>query len=65
MNRAAVLCAVSAFLSPYAFGAVWYVDKDNTSGVEDGTAGATAFTTIQPAIDAAFNCSGMRLRGQA
>ncbi len=32
--------------------AVWYVDKDNVSGKEDGTSWETAFTTIQAAIDA-------------
>ncbi len=32
---------------------VWYVDKDNQSGMEDGTTWQTAFTTIQPAINAA------------
>jgi len=37
-----------------ASAAVWYVDKDNTSGVEDGTSRATAFTTLQAAIDAMY-----------
>ncbi len=32
---------------------IWHVDKDNTSGVEDGASWDTAYTTIQPAIDAA------------
>ncbi len=32
---------------------VWYVDKDNHSGVEDGMSWQTAFTTIQPAVDTA------------
>lgn len=32
---------------------VWYVDKSNDSGTEDGLAWATAFTTIQAAINAA------------
>lgn len=32
--------------------AVWYVDASN-GGVEDGTSWGTAFSTIQPAIDAA------------
>ena len=41
-----------------AFSAVWYVDKDNASGTEDGTTWATAFTTIQPAIDAAHADGG-------
>ncbi len=33
--------------------AIWYVDLDNILGTEDGTAWATAFTTIQDGIDAA------------
>ncbi len=41
-----------------ASAAVWYVDKDNTSGTEDGTSWTTAFTTIQPAIDAAYDNGG-------
>lgn len=32
---------------------VWYVDRDNASGVQDGASWATAFATVQPAIDAA------------
>ena len=32
---------------------VWFVDRDNSSGNEDGMSWTTAFTTIQPAIDAA------------
>ena len=41
-----------------AHAAVWYVDIDNSSGTEDGTSWATAFTTIQPAIDATFANAG-------
>ena len=37
---------------------VWYADLDNASGTEDGTSWETAFTTIQPAIDAAFESGG-------
>jgi len=37
---------------------VWYVDKDNSSGDEDGRSWGTAFSTIQPAIDAAFEDGG-------
>jgi|GEM_PF-6532358 len=37
---------------------VVYVDKDNDSGIEDGTTWATAFTTIQEGIDAAFADGG-------
>jgi formylglycine-generating enzyme required for sulfatase activity len=44
------LCATSS-------ASVWYVDKDNTAA-EDGTSWATAFTAIQPAIDAAFTAGG-------
>ncbi len=38
--------------------ATWYVDKDNKSDTQDGTSWQTAFTTIQPAIDAAYNSAG-------
>jgi hypothetical protein len=34
------------------------VDKANDTGTQDGTAWASAFTTIQPAIDAAYNEGG-------
>jgi len=37
---------------------VWYVDKDNTAGTENGLAWGTAFTTVQPAIDAAMETGG-------
>jgi len=48
-----ILCAVSAA----AFADVWYVDKDN-NGPQDGLSWASAFKTIQPAIDAAFGDGG-------
>ena len=38
--------------------AVWYVDIGNTSGTEDGLSWLTAFTEIQPAIDAASAACG-------
>ena len=41
-----------------AHGAVWRVDGDNASGVEDGLSWATAYTTLQPAIDAAGDAGG-------
>ncbi len=41
-----VLCAA-------AFGTMWHVDMDNTSGIEDGTPWATAFTVIQDPVDIA------------
>lgn len=47
-----VVCAASANA------AVWYVDIDNLSGIEDGTSWQTAYTTIQPAIDAAYDAGG-------
>lgn len=55
MPLLACLMAVAAWTAacPAAFAAVWYVDVDNDSGVEDGTSWQTAFTAIQPAIDAA------------
>jgi len=34
--------------------AVLFIDKDNTSGTEDGLTWATAFTTVQEGIDAAL-----------
>lgn len=51
---ACLLVAILSFLVCAAGHAeVWYVDQENVSGVEDGTSWATAFTTVQPAIDAA------------
>ncbi len=56
--RKSILLLVSLLaLSTNAAAAIWYVDKDNT-GAEDGTAWGTAYTTIQPAIDAAYDDSG-------
>jgi hypothetical protein len=45
-------------LTVNAHSAVWHVDKGNTSGIENGETWDTAFTTIQPAIDAAFDDGG-------
>ncbi len=45
-------------LLPRAQADVWYVDRDNESGVEDGASWDTAYTTIQPAIDAAHSAGG-------
>ncbi|MBI4559218.1 MAG: right-handed parallel beta-helix repeat-containing protein [Candidatus Hydrogenedentes bacterium] len=50
-----VCTACSAFAS---LGAVVFVDKDNTSGFEDGFTWPTAFTTIQAAIDAVYSGGG-------
>ncbi len=54
----ALAFVATLLLGTTASAAVWYVDKDNTSSVEDGTSWATAFSTIQPAIDAAFDDGG-------
>ena len=53
---------LTAILCANAHAATWYVDKDNTSGTEDGTSWATAFTAVQPAIDAATK-KGIELTG--
>jgi hypothetical protein len=50
--------AVTVAVSAWAADGVWYVDKDNESGVQDGLSWSTAYTTIQPAIDAAFEDGG-------
>ncbi len=54
----ALVSVATLFLGPTASAAVWYVDKDNTSGSENGLSWATAFSTIQPAIDAAYDDGG-------
>ena len=56
--RVLPLMAMFYLFCASALGAVWYVDKDNASGVEDGHSWATAFTAIQLAIDAAFDDGG-------
>jgi parallel beta helix pectate lyase-like protein/dockerin type I repeat protein len=58
--RALVSCLLVALNTAFvpAHAAVWYVDMDNTSGIEDGTSWATAYATIQPAIDAAWADAG-------
>jgi hypothetical protein len=38
--------------------ATWYVDRDNAALARDGKSWATAFTTIQPAIEAAYGAGG-------
>jgi len=52
-----LLATALVAISAHAAAAVWYVDKDNT-GAEGGTSWGTAYTTIQPAIDAAYNDGG-------
>ena len=59
MKLRAILALFILLTSSFAASAaVWYVDKNNTSGAEEGASWATAFTTIQPAIDAAFYDGG-------
>ncbi len=55
--RAILLSAFIVLTSPFAHAAIWYVDKDNT-GAQDGTSWGTTYTTIQPAIDAAYGDGG-------
>jgi len=45
--------ALFTFLNVSAYSDVWYVDRENMSGTENGTQWLTAFVTIQAAIDAA------------
>lgn len=52
------LCSFTFTIAAASVADVWYVDKANGSGVENGTSWASAFTTIQPAIDAAFADGG-------
>ena len=63
-HRGAII-ALTAFLLLFhplstlaAATTIRYVDKDNTSDTETGLTWDTAFTTIQPAIDAAYNAGG-------
>ena len=53
------VCAFAPLLlwASTAFGATWFVDKD-AAGANTGTSWADAFTTIQPAIDAASADAG-------
>jgi len=53
-----VCLAAAMTVSLSASGAIWLVDADNVSGVEDGTTWATAFTNIQSAVDAADGAGG-------
>ena len=58
MKRCTVLLTIVVALCPMVFADVWYVDKDNASGIEEGTSWSTAFTTIQTAVDAASAAGG-------
>ena len=55
LARCSLLVALAVLIVPVdAFSGTCYVDNDNTTGPWDGTSWATAFDTIQPAIDAAY-----------
>ena len=58
MKRTVLILLGMLVYTVSASAAVWYVDKDNISGSEDGTTWGTAFTTIQEGIDAAFDDGG-------
>jgi hypothetical protein len=61
VRRAAFTLPVFVYLclaTASADAATWYVDKDNASTVRNGASWATAFTTVQPAIDAAQRAGG-------
>ena len=58
MRRYILALTMFSILCRTALGAVWYVDRDNSSGTEDGISWATAFTTVQEGIDAAFDDDG-------
>lgn len=49
---------VALFLGAATSADVYFVSKDNTAAVQDGASWATAFTAIQPAIDAAHANGG-------
>jgi len=49
--------AVAVLLAPAVFAQTWYVDESAVSD-GDGRSWATAFTAVQPAIDAAANAGG-------
>ena len=58
MKRKSLVLLGMLLYTVSASAAVWYVDKDNTLGTEDGITWSTAFTTIQEGIDAAFDDGG-------
>ena len=60
MKSACLLLCVLMCGASGAFGAVWYVDKASPAApaAQDGQSWATAFSALQPAIDAASAVSG-------
>lgn len=52
--RTAAFTALLLTLSAFTQAEVWYVNKANTSGIEDGQRWATAFTKIQAAVGATY-----------
>lgn len=53
-----VAVALALLISSTASARTWFVDRDNTSGVEDGISWDTAFTNINRAVLSAFNDGG-------
>ncbi len=54
--------ALGALLTtPHAAARVWFVDHDASGATQDGLSWSTAFTTLQPAIDAAYADGGGEL----
>ena len=53
LQRGGWVSGIAVVLCMQAHSAVWYVDAANQSGTESGTRWGEAFSTIQPAIDAA------------
>ncbi len=58
MKYCALVLSILLAASVTANAGVWYVNKANASGIEDGASWETAFTTVQPAIDAAADDGG-------
>lgn len=58
MRSVSLVLLISAIFTLQANAAVWHVNKYPGSDIEDGTSWSTGFTTIQPAIDAAYNDGG-------
>ena len=57
MNKGIFALLAVTILTAGSASAVWYVDKDASGPVYNGTSWATAFTTIQEGIDAAYSAA--------
>ena len=65
MKRWALVVAMALCVSFNAFGAVWYVDKDNTAGPWAGTSWARVYKTVQEGIDSAARCTVCSMHGNS